>query len=234
MRVQKGVNDLVKNFNFIGSNQERVNKLFKYAVKAVKDPENGEHVSRLGDLTSMHTLRWIKIKMEETEEGQSILKEQPRITEETTNFQKLKEYPVNTLGYNYHKYMKENGFSPDERPVARYIPNMELAYICQRYKETHDFYHVLLNFGRSVPEELAVKWFEALHLRLPSSSIASLFGGFSLSIGNFAENLKLSYTYLPNVINNANNSKFIMGYYFEKRMEQDIDDLRKELNIKLL
>jgi ubiquinone biosynthesis protein COQ4 len=223
-----GLIDLVKNFTPIKSNNDRVYKMIDSAIKGLIDPGNAEHISELGDLSSMNTLKWIKLKMEETEEGRQILKEQPRINEETIKFLELKDYKINTLGYNYFKYMSENKFSPNERPLAKYIPDMELAYICQRYKETHDFYHVLLGYGRSIPDEIAVKWFEALHLRLPSSSLSSIFGGLRLSISN---HLTLSSTYLPHVIVNSNRSKFIMGYYFENRLDEEIDSLRKEINI---
>jgi ubiquinone biosynthesis protein COQ4 len=231
LRLTKGVDDLVKNFTPLNSNCERLSKMFNYAVRSLEDPENGEHISRLTDVTSMRSLRWIKVKMEETEEGRIILKEQPRITIETTNFKNLKNYPENTLGYAYYKYMSENNFTPDERPIAKYIPDLDLAYICQRYKETHDFYHTLLGYGRTVPEELAVKWFESLHLRLPSSAIASLWGGLIIS---FTANLHLISSFLPHVITNSEKSKFLLSIFYEKRLEQDLNKLREELNINPL
>lgn len=227
-RPTKGIEDIVKNFTPINSNYERITKMVNYAYKGLKNPEEGQHISDLTDLTSMRALRWVKLKMEETQEGRKILSEQPRITEETTNFKNLKEYPENTLGYSYYKYLSENNFTPDERPVARYIPDLELSYICQRYKETHDFYHILLGYGRTVPEELAVKWFESLHLRLPSSAIAALWGGLIVS---FSSNINLVTKYLPHVIANAERSKFLLSVNYEKRLEQDINKLRDELNI---
>jgi len=36
--------------------------------------------------------------------------------------------------------MKEKDFSSEERPVAKYVPDIELAYIIQRYREVI-FYH---------------------------------------------------------------------------------------------
>jgi len=228
LRLNRGTNDLIKNFTPLKSNYERVTKMFKYGVKGLTNPEDGEHISNFTDLSSMRVLKFLKVKMEETEEGRRILNEQPRITEESTNFENLKNYPENSLGYSYYKYMLENNFSPNERPIAKYIPDIELAYICQRYKETHDFYHTLLGYGRSVPEELAVKWFESLHLKLPSCAMAALWGGLIIS---FSSNLNLVSAYLPHVISNADKSRFLLAIYFEKRLEQDINKLREELNI---
>lgn len=37
--------------------------------------------------------------------------------------------------------------------------------------------------------------------------------------------------YLPWAIRSAYNSKFLMNVYFENRWEQDLDEMRKELNL---
>ena len=56
--------------------------------------------------------------------------------------------------------MRGLGYSAKERPLVKYVQNIEHAYIMQRYREIHDCTHVLLGYGTSVEEELAVKWFE--------------------------------------------------------------------------
>ena len=50
-------------------------------------------------------------------------------------------------------------FRPSERPIVRYVPDLRYAYVLQRYKEIHDFLHVLLDKMISVDEELLIKWF---------------------------------------------------------------------------
>jgi ubiquinone biosynthesis protein COQ4 len=227
--VRIGLSDFVKNFSPIRSDTERIQLMLNSAFHGLRDPNDGSHISRLTDLTSMNTLRWIKMKMEESEEGKRILTDKPRVSTESVNFEKLKNFDKNTLGFLYFQYMSNNYFSPDNRPVVEFIPDLELAYICQRYKETHDFYHVIFNLGRTVRDEVALKWFEALHLRLPSSSIAGLFGSLRLSP---SEIIFLYSNLLPNVVENSKNSKFVMSVYFENRLEQNIDDLRNELKIK--
>jgi ubiquinone biosynthesis protein COQ4 len=227
--ISQNNKDILKNFVLLpNSNIQRLNKMTQAAFRGFRDPEDADHVSNLGDLSSYHILKWWKIKLEDSEEGREILSLKPRVTSQTLNFEKLKKLPVNSLGYQYFKYMEINKFSPDERPLVKYIPDLELAYLLQRYKETHDFYHVLLNYGRTVVEEIAVKWFEGIHLRLPSSCLSGLFAPFSLSIN---DNINLYTKYLPHVIENADKSNFILKYYFENRIEQDLDDLRKEINI---
>jgi len=49
----------------------------------------------------------------------------------------------------------------DARPIVKHIPDFDSAYVYQRYKEIHDFIHVIFfNYDVSVKEELALKWFE--------------------------------------------------------------------------
>lgn len=220
--------DLIKNYKKLNSNLDRYNLILKSAVDSVKDPEDGQHVSELGDLTNLNSLKQIKARMLETAEGMQILTEKPRVTEDSMDFKNLSNYDKNSLGYAYYQYMSRNNFSPNERPLAKYIPDIELSYVCQRYKETHDFYHVLLNMDRTLIDEVAVKWFEAEHLRLSSSSLGGLFGSLTLSP---KEVFFLYNRLLPGIIQIARNSKFLLGIYFEKRLKQDLSDLRKELNI---
>lgn len=226
--MKSNFKDIINNFTPLLSNAERISKMIGRGIDGIKDPNNGNHFSELTDLSSLNTLRWIKIKMEASDEGRRIISNKPRVNTQTINFQDLKYFNNNTLGYQYYDYMTKNEFTPDKRPVVKFIPDLELAYICQRFKETHDFYHVLLGFGSSVAHEIAVKWFEALHLRLPSSSIAGLIGSLKLTtseINTFYSKL------LPNIILNAERSKFVMSYCYEERLNQDIGNLRNEMNI---
>lgn len=71
--------------------------------------------------------------------------------------------------FAYARFMETFNFKADDRPLVKYVPDFELAYILQRYKETHDFYHTLLlaEDDISVLGEAAVKWFEMTQLNLP-------------------------------------------------------------------
>ena len=76
--------------------------------------------------------------------------------------------------------MSSHGFTSDEMPLVKYVPDLEHAYILQRYKEVHDMAHVLLGYGTSVTEEIAVKWFEMIQTELPMSALAAFIGPLNL------------------------------------------------------
>ena len=53
--------------------------------------------------------------------GRRILLDQPRVTTETWNPEKLLALPEDTFGHQYVNWIKKFGFSADERPVAKYV-----------------------------------------------------------------------------------------------------------------
>ena len=62
-------------------------------------------------------------------DGKQILEEMPRVTSETWNKKYLLALPENTFGHQYANWMTKMDFSSDERPVTKYVPDLELAYI---------------------------------------------------------------------------------------------------------
>ena len=75
----------------------------------------------------------------------------------------------------------------------------------QRYREVHDTLHVLLGYDVSVPEELAVKWYEMSILGLPSAALASFFGplnvvGKSIITRDSTDLHKLTSVYMPHIL----------------------------------
>jgi ubiquinone biosynthesis protein COQ4 len=229
MHFLKNNKDILKNFTPLSTNFERLTLLLNYSIDAIKDPSNGDAVSAVGDLSNMNSLQFIKDKMLSDKIGRQILEEKPRIREDQFDFDKLKSYSENTLGKNYYNFMSKYNFKPDERPICKYYTDLESAYILQRYREIHDFIHVLLGYDIDVIDELAVKIYESLHLKLPSAAIASLFGSIGLlSIG---EMTKLFSIYIPHVKINSENNFFIMNISFENCLEKDINEMRKDLRI---
>lgn len=49
-----------------------------------------------------------------------------------------------------------------------------------RYRETHDFTHILLEMKPNMLGEVIVKYFEAIQLGFPMCITASIFGGMRL------------------------------------------------------
>ena len=94
----------------------------------------------------------------------------------------------------------------------------------------HDSAHVLLGYGTTVSEEIAVKWFEMQQTGLPLCSLSAFVGPMHLLLNNREELARLQQVYLPHVIRNAR-ATFILNIYFEKEFATPIAELQRRTGI---
>ncbi|XP_043522804.1 ubiquinone biosynthesis protein COQ4 homolog, mitochondrial-like isoform X2 [Frieseomelitta varia] len=198
------------------------------AAISLADPFRGDMIACLAETTGTDALSYCRQKMLATSEGSRILAEKPRISSSTVDFSALKRLPPGTLGRIYCDFLDINNVSPDSRTAVRFVEDTELAYVMQRYRETHDIYHALLLMPTTMLGEVSVKWIEAVQLRLPMCFSGAIFGAFRLRPRQ--RKLYVEH-YLPWAINTAVEAKFLLGIYFEERWEQPLDDFHREANI---
>jgi ubiquinone biosynthesis protein COQ4 len=185
-------------------------------------------VAVCGETTGQLAFERMYERMSGDHEGRQIIAERPVINSQSINYSQLRSLPVNTFGYQYALFMETNNISSDTRKPVKFIDSPEIAYICRRHRETHDLVHALLGMKTNMLCEVAVKWVEAIQTDLPMAWSAALFGPL-----RFGTNQRRQYTrtYLPWALKCGHQSKYLMNVYFEKKFEQDIDELRSELNI---
>ncbi|PYI17137.1 coenzyme Q biosynthesis Coq4 [Aspergillus violaceofuscus CBS 115571] len=160
--------------------------------------------------------------------GRQILRERPRITSQTLQMGYLRTLPENTVGRTYATWLDREGVSPDTRDSVQYIDDPECAYVMQRYRECHDFYHAVTGLPIFVEGELALKAFEFLNTLLPMTGL-SLFAAVRLKP---AERERLFQIYLPWAVKSGLKSKELINVYWEKILEKDVGVLREELGIE--
>ncbi|KAK4023198.1 ubiquinone biosynthesis protein COQ4 homolog, mitochondrial [Daphnia magna] len=199
------------------------------SIMALTDPARGDMIAVNGESSGHFALMGMHKKMLENEEGQEILKDRPRINSSSIDLEKLKCYPDGTLGREYTKFLEVNNVSPDTRLPVRFVDDADLAYVMQRYRETHDLVHTILGCPTNMLGEVAVKWVEALQTGLPMCIGGAVFGPVRLKPKNRSTYLN---EYLPWAIRVGSNSTFLMNVYYERRWEQDIAELRDELKIE--
>ena len=111
----------------------------------------------------------------------------------------------------------------------RYIDDPELAYVMQRYRECHDFYHSICGLPVIVEGEIALKWFEWANMGLPVAGLSAVFGPLRFKA---PERKRLREIYVPWAIKNGLKARSLINVYWEEQLEKDADDLRKELGIE--
>lgn len=204
-------------------------------------------VAALGETTAGPVLPRLLDHMLESEEGCRILKERPRINTSTVDMAALARLPENTFGYTYVTWLERCGVTPDTRDPVRpppsqsdatallltlitqvhYIDDPELAYIMQRYRECHDFYHALCGMPVSVEYELALKVFEFANLGLPSAALSTA----AVVRLNAAKRARFLSEYVPWALRCGSTARSMITVYWEERWAQDLGGLKKELGV---
>ena len=160
--------------------------------------------------------------------GRRILRDRPRITSTTLSVSYLQSLPANTVGREYAKWLELEGVSPDTRNDVRYIDDEECAYVMQRYRECHDFFHAVAGLPVFMEGEMAVKALEFANTLLPMTGLSMM----AVVRLKPAERQRFWNVYLPWAVSNGLKAKELINVYWEEVLERDVDDLRSELGIE--
>jgi len=160
--------------------------------------------------------------------GRRILRERPILNSTTLNLHKLKTYPASSFGRRFVDFMEANRISIDTREPVRYIRDPEIAYVMTRYRQVHDFWHVLVDLPPSVLGEIALKWFEWKTTGLPVCALSSLVGPLRLSSGD--KKLLIS-VYIPWTLQSTVDCGELLSFRYEDSMHLPLTDIRQSLRI---
>ncbi|KAL4400219.1 Ubiquinone biosynthesis protein [Malassezia pachydermatis] len=211
------------------------------AVGLLASPSRGDLLTVLTQVSSYPSIDRLIAQMRSTHEGRCLMLTRPSINSHTVDTATLAALPEGTFGRAWIEWLKANKVVPDGRCEARYMPTYETRYVIQRYRETHDFYHVLLGMPTSTLGETVVKYFEASHMHLPVAGLSAL--GGSLRVLNDDRRAWLSrpsdpadtptlQALAPWAWRLGQNVRVpLISVAWEKRWSQPIDELRAELGI---
>ncbi|KAJ5937377.1 hypothetical protein N7454_004677 [Penicillium verhagenii] len=199
------------------------------AIGSLINPYRADLIAALGEATATpYFIYRLRNAMLSDPTGRRILRDRPRITSETLKLSYLRTLPENSVGREYAKWLDREGVSPDTRDQVQYIDDEECAYVMQRYRECHDFYHAVTGLPIFVEGELALKALEFLNTLLPMTGL-SLFAFVRMKP---AEKERFLSLHLPWAVRNGLQSKELINVYWEEVLEKDVDELRAELNIE--
>jgi ubiquinone biosynthesis protein COQ4 len=111
---------------------------------------------------------------------------------------------------------------------VQYISDPELAYVMQRYRECHDFYHCLVSLPVNVTSELALKYFEFANLGLPLAGLSALFGPLRLTS---QQRTRLFQDYVPWAIKCGSSAQSLITVYWEERWGQNVEEMKREFGV---
>lgn len=198
------------------------------------DPLSNSHIysdmiASFGEATAQpYFIYKLRDRMLLNSTGRRILRDRPRLTSASLDIASLRRLPKNTLGYAYTQWLDIEGVSPDTRAAVKYIDDEECAYVMQRYRECHDFYHALVGLPVFREGEVALKAFEYMNTGLPMTGLA-VFSAFTLKKSEWQRFWDI---YGPWAARNGARSDNVINVYWEEELEADINELRTRLGIE--
>ncbi|CAN6598369.1 ubiquinone biosynthesis protein Coq4p, mitochondrial [Trichomonascus vanleenenianus] len=209
-------------------------RLFLFAgsgIAAMINPRRNDLIATFGEMTVQpYFIYKLRDEMLADPTGRRILRERPRITSTSLDLDRLRQLPKNTVGSEYIQWLDKEGVSPDTRLPVRFIDDPECAYVMQRYRECHDFYHAITGLPVVMEGEVAVKAFEFANTCIPMTGLAALSEPFKLKP---AMRKRLREIYVPWAITNGLRCKPLLNIYWEEILERDANEVRSELGIDL-
>lgn len=100
-----------------------------------------------------------------TEDGGRLLRGRPSLQGPELDLEALGRLPEYTFGHAVARYFRDNEITPFETTSA--LRN-DVDYLSKRYRETHDFVHVLTGYGTDVAGEMEVQAFARGNLGIRS------------------------------------------------------------------
>jgi ubiquinone biosynthesis protein COQ4 len=208
---------------------ERVSLAVGSAVASLVNPRRPDMIAALGEATAQpFFITRLRDRMLASATGRRILRDRPRITSRTLPLPTLRQLPAGSVGRTYAAWLDREGVTPDTRNAVRYIDDPEAAYVMQRYRECHDFYHALTGLPVYVEGEIGLKAFEFANTGLPMTGL-SLAAIVRLKA---EERDRMFRTYLPWAFVNGWRSADLICVYWEEELETDAEVLRARLGIE--
>ena len=226
------------------------------SVTALSDPTRADAVAAVGEVTGAFALSRMRAGMEQDDTGRRILRDKPVVDEAVAERARLLlrqrrdgssdssvgfSNPVNsgrrrgvTFGAAYAHFLESHEFNPEERSPVRFVEEPDLAYVMTRYRQCHDYWHVLTGLPPTVLGELALKWLELMQTGLPLAALSATGGALGASGLTSEERTLLRTVYIPWAlrVGTRMKSNALMCTYYEEELETDLDALRERLGIE--
>ena len=208
---------------------ERVGLAAGSAITSLLNPRRHDMIAALGEATAQpYFITTLRDRMLSHPTGRRILRDRPRITSHSLSLGTLRTLPEGCVGRTYAAWLDREGVTPDTRDDVRYIDDEECAYVMQRYRECHDFYHALTGLPVWVEGEVGLKAFEWANTGLPMTGL-SLAAVVRLTREQRA---RMWETYLPWAFRNGSRGGDLVNVYWEEELETDVEVLRARLGIE--
>lgn len=161
--------------------------------------------------------------------GRRLLSEKPGLNVSNVDWNYLAGLPTNSFGYCvWHHFISNDILNEPDLGTSPFFWGKDAEYTKDRFRQTHDFRHVLLGLGITGREEVLVNIFQASQFFLFLSALIGFAGtlkhGWYQPIRMLGDILKS--------IREGKKCQVLIDVRFEVLWERDINELRTEFNLK--
>ena len=211
----------------------------------MRDPTRHDAVAAVGEVTGSYALSRMLAGMERDVVGRRVLRDRPIVDGTTAASASAAALlgSTTTFGGAYAAFLAEHAFDPEHRAAVRYVSDPDLAYVMTRYRQCHDYWHVLTGLPPTVLGELGLKLLELMQTRLPLAALSVMSSSASIAGGGGDGGPRMSErerevlwgTYLPWAVRTNGNMReyALMCVYYEEEFGTDLIALRDRMGIEI-
>ncbi|MGF1493083.1 MAG: Coq4 family protein [Microcoleaceae cyanobacterium] len=203
--------------------------ILRSAISLLQNPGGTDSVYKLEESLINNLPTQVSFEFIKSQAGiESLISE--RYLAPVPDLQQFLQYPENSLGHRYAKYIQSFGFDP------LFYRNLQvkddLTYILMRRRQTHDIWHVITGFGVDVASELGLKAFELAQTRSPMSALL-VAGGLVRTLFESPEDLGYLLDRIAVGYRMGAKAKPLLAQKWEENWEKPIEQWREELNVEV-
>jgi ubiquinone biosynthesis protein COQ4 len=202
-------------------------------VRVLADSTKTHEIHRVEEITGRPRFRAIRAELEATPEGRRLLADQPELSSERVDYDRLRRLPATTFGGAYARHLDDNNITADYQAAAtRHVDDPTMAYLMRRFRQTHDVWHALLGIGITGHEEVLIHWFSWGQLRLPVSALIMVFGSLKHLV--LERRWQAVHHSTLEAYRAGRDAAPLLGVYWEDLWDQPLDTVRARYHIRPL
>jgi ubiquinone biosynthesis protein COQ4 len=139
----------------------RLGHVVRAGLATLRSRDFGATLATVQDGLDVDAFELLAATMRADPGGRWLLEHRPRISSATLDAGSLRSLPEGTLGQRFLRHLTANDLLRDVViPRSPFALSDDAAYAKARWRETHDFRHVLTGLGVSIRDEIVLQAFQ--------------------------------------------------------------------------
>jgi ubiquinone biosynthesis protein COQ4 len=197
--------------------------------KVVADPTRTDEVLTFSLYANAGTARCRVDRFFAEPTAERLFAERRSIDSRAVDLAALAALPPGTLGHEYAAFLAARGLSPDLFQAPDEVEDPRIAYVAQRFRQTHDVWHVLTGVDTDAASEVALQAFTFGQTGAPSTGVLAAIGTLrATALGyRMARITRAAYR-------NGRTARYLGAFPWEDHWATPLTELRRMLGIEVM